>query len=267
VGYNEVAISSTRMSALTFLCFECFEARAYIKNVFPPNEKRRMFVESKFVLSLLALVILFLSFVASFKHQNSFIFVVGLLVCIIITRTDSWAPVIREAMSKFGSTDAEQTAAAEKATEKAAEKKPEPPKYHGAPLLNPEEKIDATVARDLLSANINKLEELNTSPAFAFGRPTMGDFISGNAKPKDLLKLVPDFPSMGHMLVGTLRDPSQPFLSDDGVTQNPDVKALEKHGLVAAPDYFPNCKTGSVVQTSDARDPRDTLRCNRPGIY
>jgi hypothetical protein len=60
-----------------------------------------MFIESKFVLSLLALVILFLSFVASFKHQNSFIFVVGLLVCIIITRTDAWAPAIREAMSKF----------------------------------------------------------------------------------------------------------------------------------------------------------------------
>ena len=221
----------------------------------------KMFVESKFVLSLLALVILFLSFVASFKHQNSFIFVIGLLVCIIITRTDTWAPMIREAMSNF-SADNDTTTA-------VTEKKEQPKKitYDGPELLNPLEELDAKVAQDLISANINKLEELNTSPAFAFGRPTMGDFISGAAKPKDLLKLVPDFPSMGHVLVGTLRDPSQPFLSDDGVKQNPAVKALEKHGLVAAPDYFPNCKAGSVVQSSEPRDPRDTLRCNRPGIY
>lgn len=226
-----------------------------------------MFLESKFVLSLLALVILFLSFIASFKHQNSFIFVVGLLVCIIITRTDAWAPVIREAMSKF-SADETQTAVA-KPVETTAAKKTQPlaSKYEGPSLLDPNEELDAKVAQDLLSANINKLEELNTSPVFAFGRPTMGDFISGTAKPKDLLKLVPDFPSMGHVLVGTLRDPSQPFLSDEGVKQNPEVKALEKHGLVAAPDYFPNCKTGSVVQSSDPRDPRDILRCNRPGIY
>jgi len=227
-----------------------------------------MFVESKFVLSLLALVILFLSFVASFKHQNSFIFVIGLLVCIIITRTDAWAPAIREAMSKFSAPDATVTSSSPSpptATKKVEEEKSS--KYDGPVSLNPMEELDAQVARDLLSANINKLEELNTSPVFAFGRPTMGDFISGTAKPKDLLKLVPDFPSMGHVLVGTLRDPSQPFLSDEGVPQNPDVKALEKHGLVAAPDYFPNCKSGSVVQSSDSRDPRDMLRCNRPGIY
>lgn len=224
----------------------------------------KMFVESKFVLSLLALVILFLSFVASFKHQNSFIFVIGLLVCIIITRTDTWAPAIREAMSKFNAEAP--TPVVTKKDDKSA-KNPEPSKYDGPPLLNPNEELDGKVAQDLLSGNMNKLEELNTSPAFAFGRPTMGDFISGAAKPKDLLKLVPDFPTMGHVLVGTLRDPSQPFLSDEGAKQNPDVKALEKHGLVAAPDYFPNCKSASVVQSSDPRDPRDMLRCNRPGIY
>lgn len=224
-----------------------------------------MFVESKFVLSLLALVILFLSFVASFKHQNSFIFVVGLLVCVIITRTDTWAPAIREAMSKFSGEAPPSSSTS--ATKEKDKQKPELPKYDGAPLLNPDEALSGEVAQALVSANINKLEQLNTSPAFAFGRPTMGDFISGTAKPKDLLKLVPDFPSMGHALVGTLRDPSQPFLSDENVKQNPDVKALEKHGLVAAPDYFPNCKTGSVVQSSDPRDPRDMLRCNRPGIY
>lgn len=224
-----------------------------------------MFLESKFVLSLLALVILFLSFIASFKHQNSFIFVVGLLVCIIITRTDAWAPVIREAMSKFSADETPPTVAVAKPDMKKTQ--PLASKYEGPSLLDPNEELDAKVAQDLLSANMNKLEELNTSPAFAFGRPTMGDFISGNAKPKDLLKLVPDFPSMGHVLVGTLRDPSQPFLSDEDVKQNPAVKALEKHGLVAAPDYFPNCKAGSVVQSSDPRDPRDTLRCNRPGIY
>lgn len=246
--------------------------RAYIKNVYPPNEnKEEMFLESKFVLSLLAIIILFLSFVASFKHQNSFIFVIGLLVCIIITRTDAWAPAIREAMSKFN-------AAADDKSDKPAPEKtttptpaaPAPKKFDpnpNPPNLDPTEPLGAEVAHDLLTANIGKLEELNTSPAFAFGRPTMGDFLNGNAQPKDLLRLVPDFPTMGHVLTGTLRDPKMPYLNDSSTPQNPEVKKLEKLGLVAAPDYFPNCKTAGVIQSSDVRDPRDTLRCNRPGIY
>ncbi len=225
-----------------------------------------MFIESKFVLSLLALIILFLSFVASFKHQNSFIFVIGLLVCIIITRTDAWAPTIREAMSKFS---AEEPAESKK-EQKPKVPVPEPKKYDPNPNpsnLNPTVPLGETVAHDLLTANIGKLEELNTSPSFAFGRPTMADFLNGSAQPKDLLRLVPDFPTMGHVLTGTLRDPNLPYLNDFSTEQNPDVKKLEKHGLVAAPDYFPNCKTAGVIQSSDPRDPRDTLRCNRPGIY
>jgi hypothetical protein len=222
-----------------------------------------MFIESKFVLSLLALVILFLSFVASFKHQNSFIFVVGLLVCIIITRTDAWAPAIREAMSKF-SAETKEPEPTKKTTTT------EPKKYDPNPNpsnLDPLEPLGQTVARELLTANIGKLEELNTSASFAFGRPTMADFLNGSAQPKDLLRLVPDFPTMGHVLTGTLRDPNLPHLDDFSTEQNPDVKRLEKHGLVAAPDYFPNCKSAGVIQSSDPRDPRDTLRCNRPGIY
>lgn len=233
-------------------------------------KKRRMFIESKFVLSLLAIIILFLSFVASFKHQNSFIFVIGLLVCIIITRTDAWAPAIREAMSKFGADADADTTPPSTPPPAAAVPVPEPKKFDpnpNVPNLDPTEPLGEEVAHALVTANIGKLEDLNTSPAFAFGRPTMGDFLNGSAKPKDLLRLVPDFPSMGHLLTGTLRDPSQPFLSDAGVPQNPDVKALEKHGLVAAPDYFPNCKTAGVIQSSDPRDPRDMLRCNRVGIY
>lgn len=224
-----------------------------------------MFIESKFVLSLLALVILFLSFVASFKHQNSFIFVVGLLVCIIITRTDAWAPAIREAMSKFGADkdvkEPEPKKEATEATKKKYDPNPNPSN------LDPLQPLGETVARELLTANIGKLEELNTSPSFAFGRPTMADFLNGSAQPKDLLRLVPDFPTMGHVLTGTLRDPNLPHLNDFSTEQNPDVKKLEKHGLVAAPDYFPNCKTAGVIQSLDPRDPRDTLRCNRPGIY
>ena len=226
-----------------------------------------MFIESKFVLSLLALVILFLSFVASFKHQNSFIFVVGLLVCIIITRTDAWAPTIREAMSKF-SADTKEPEAKKDTTTKTS--KEEPKKYDPNPNpsnLDPLEPLGQTVARELLTANIGKLEELNTSVSFAFGRPTMADFLNGSAQPKDLLRLVPDFPTMGHVLTGTLRDPNLPHLDDFSTEQNPDVKKLEKHGLVAAPDYFPNCKSAGVIQSSDPRDPRDTLRCIRPGIY
>jgi hypothetical protein len=127
--------------------------------------------------------------------------------------------------------------------------------------------LDDTVAHALLTGNIHKLEEHNTSPVFAFGRPTMAQFMNGSAKPQDLLRLVPDFPTMGHVLTGTLRDPSMPTLDDSKTPQNPEVKKLETFGLVAAPDYFPNCKTAGVLPSLSPRDPRDTLRCNRPGIY
>lgn len=258
-----------------------------------------MLLESKLVISILALVILILSFVASFKHQNSFIFVVGLITCIALTRCDDWAPGIRSFVSTFGATgggnEAEKKPApAAPATPAAApavveKKKPsappgafwlaDPPKdvAHTPAILNkdlpdsnldPTVALDAQVAQDLFTANISKLETLNEN-VFKGDRPTEAALYSKTLTPSDLLKLVPDFPTMGHVLTSTLNDPQLPSMDMklSERTPNPETKKLEKYGLVASPDFFPNCKAGGLGTTSEDRDPASTLRCNRPSIY
>ncbi len=134
--------------------------------------------------------------------------------------------------------------------------------------LDPEVLIDAQVAQDLFSANISKLETLNEN-VFKGDRPTEAALYNKSLTPQDLLKLVPDFPTMGHVLTSTLNDPQLPILDKSlERLENPETKKLEKYGLVAAPDFFPNCKAGGIGgTTSDPRDPASTLRCNRPGIY
>lgn len=261
-----------------------------------------MLLESKLVISILALVILILSFVASFKHQNSFIFIVGLITCIALTRCDDWAPGIRSFVSTFGATgDAATASSTAAATVVAAEKKPavaaavaaekekkpappgafwlaDPPKDvpHTPTLINkklpdsnldPDVLIDAQVAHDLFTANISKLVTLNEN-VFKGDRPTEAAVYNKTLTPSDLLKLVPDFPTMGHVLTSTLNDPQLPIL-DKSLERlpNPETKKLEKYGLVASPDFFPNCKAGGLGTTSEARDPASTLRCNRPSIY
>ncbi len=258
-----------------------------------------MLLESKLVISILALVILILSFVASFKHQNSFIFVVGLITCIALTRCDDWAPGIRSFVSTFGATGdavnnpppaAPAAAKTKPAAPAAAKIKPaappgafwmaDPPKdvAHTPALtkrdlpasnLDPEVAIDAQVAHDLFTANISKLETLNEN-VFKGDRPTEAALYAKKLTPSDLLKLVPDFPTMGHVLTSTLNDPQLPILDSKlsaDRTMNPETKKLERYGLVASPDFFPNCKAGGLGTTSEPRDPASTLRCNRPSIY
>ena len=257
-----------------------------------------MLLESKLIISMLALVILILSFVASFKHQNSLIFVVGLITCIALTRCDDWAPGIRSFVSTFGATgDAATSSSTTTTTDKkpaaattAPEKKPAPPGAfwladppkdvaHTPALVNkdmpqqsnldPDVAIDAQVAQDLFTGNISKLETLNEN-VFKGDRPTEAALYAKTLTPADLLKLVPDFPTMGHVLTSTLNDPQLPSLDmklASERTPNPETKKLEKYGLVAAPDFFPNCKAGGLGTTSEARDPASTLRCNRPSIY
>lgn len=255
-----------------------------------------MLLESKLVISILALVILILSFVASFKHQNSFIFVVGLITCIALTRCDDWAPGIRSFVSSFSATTGEEKKSDATEPKKSAptptpEKKPpapappgafwlaDPPKdvAHTPALLNkdlpdsnldPTVALDAQVAQDLFTANISKLETLNEN-VFKGDRPTEAALYNKTLTPSDLLKLVPDFPTMGHVLTSTLNDPQLPSMDMklSERTPNPETKKLERYGLVASPDFFPNCKAGGLGTTSEERDPASTLRCNRPGIY
>lgn len=270
-------------------------------------------MESRMLISTLALTILLLSFIASFKHQNSMIFIVGLLVCILITRCDDWAPGIRQALSNFQNNNKEEGFTAEVPTAapapapvapvpapvaparvaapvapapapvKLAPKVAPPPPGKPSPVskenvtmsgrydrpptdFDPDLPISPEDAQALFTTNISLLEKQGTE--ILDDRPRMGDVVTGKAFGTDLLKLVPDFPTMGHLLVGTLRTPDEPtFEVDRKAEKNPEVGKLEKYGLVAGPDYFANCKTGGVIQTSDARDARDMQRCNRPGIY
>lgn len=252
-----------------------------------------MLLESKLIISILALVILILSFVASFKHQNSLIFIVGLMTCIALTRCDDWAPGIRSFVSSFGATteDTTKTQATTATTNeklKPVDNRPAPPPgafwmadppkdvSHTPALINknlpdsnldPDVAIDAQVAHDLFTANISKLVTLNEN-VFKGDRPTEAALYDKTLQPNDLLKLVPDFPTMGHVLTSTLNDPQLPIL-DKSLERlpNPETKKLEKYGLVASPDFFPNCKAGGLGTTSETRDPASTLRCNRPSIY
>ncbi len=268
-----------------------------------------MLMESRMIVSTLALAILLLSFIASFKHQNSMIFIVGLIVCILLTRCDDWAPGMRQAVSSFRSKEdpappapapvvqttttkpvqpakvfeKSMPVAPTASTVKLAPKVAPPPPAKPSPVskenvtmsnrydrppadFEPNIPISPEDAQALFTTNISLLEKQGTE--ILDDRPRLGDFATGKASGTDLLKLVPDFPTMGHLLVGTLRTPDEPtFKVDREAEQNPEVLKLEKYGLVAGPDFFANCKTGGVIQTSVARDARDMQRCNRPGIY
>ncbi len=54
-----------------------------------------MFLESHMIISLISILILFLSFIASFKHQNATIFIVGLIVSIFINKCEYVVPKVK----------------------------------------------------------------------------------------------------------------------------------------------------------------------------
>lgn len=55
-----------------------------------------MFLESHVVVSLISIIILFLSFIASFKHQNATIFFVGLIVSLLINKCETVVPQMKK---------------------------------------------------------------------------------------------------------------------------------------------------------------------------
>jgi hypothetical protein len=55
-----------------------------------------MFLDSHVIISLISIIILFLSFIASFKHQNATIFFAGLIVSLLINKCESVVPSVKK---------------------------------------------------------------------------------------------------------------------------------------------------------------------------
>jgi hypothetical protein len=55
-----------------------------------------MFLETRMIISLISILILFLSFIASFKHQNATIFIVGLIVSVFINKCETVFPQMKK---------------------------------------------------------------------------------------------------------------------------------------------------------------------------
>lgn len=76
----------------------------YKKNLVPTPKnlcgskykEKKMFLESRVVVSLISIIILFLSFIASFKHQNATIFFVGLIVSLLINKCETVVPTMKK---------------------------------------------------------------------------------------------------------------------------------------------------------------------------
>lgn len=251
-----------------------------------------MFLESKLITSVLSLVILFLSFMASFKHQNAAVFIVGLGVSVLLHRCDAWYPHLQGFIQQqFAADDTTETFAAAlpppttKKALTAAESKPVTPEEVKQLTIRKQEKkdmrhdassrIDAQFARELMTGNVDYLEHANQQRSvFGFGRPTQAEVMTGKG---DIRNLTPDFTTFAHLLVGNLRiknDPVLPVLhpsADAKIQQNPEVLKLvpKNSNLEAAKDFFPTCR--DVLRSNDgtiAPDPRGALRCPiTSGVY
>lgn len=221
-----------------------------------------MLIESRTLLSIVSLIVLFTSFVASFKHQNGIIFIVGLVVALLVNRSDALAPSVREMFAVTSdSSYAAMTAKPEDRIKMTPTASPPPPDFQ----------LDAPVdAVKLVSQNTSLLESQNQQRAvYGFGRPTISEVMSGQRSPGDL---VPNFNTFAHVLVGNLRTTADPQIDvDRDAPQNPELLKLVPEGsttLVAAKDYFPNCKNAGLAGRTRVQDPRDARRCFvRTGTY
>ena len=233
-----------------------------------------MFFESQTLISILAIIILFLSFIASFKHQNALIFITGLLTSLLVSKCDKFIPIFKNYFEPFNSevetkkSDVEIKKDEEKKIEekKNEVKKNEEKKYKEKKDMTADKdnKIDDVDAQALVTTNISKLENYNEQRnVYGLGRPTMGEVLNGTG---DLKKLTPDFVTFGHVLVGNLRFENDIDLDanipDEEKPQNPELLKLAKPGLIPNTDYFPNCKLGGVIKNLKKRDRRDTNRCD-----
>lgn len=70
-----------------------------------------MFLESHVIISLISIIILFLSFIASFKHQNATIFFVGLIVSLLINKCEVVVPSVKKFFAMSDSTSTASTTA------------------------------------------------------------------------------------------------------------------------------------------------------------
>ena len=227
-----------------------------------------MLVESKTLLSIVSLVVLFTSFIASFKHKNGLIFIIGLLASVLINQSDSIAPAIR---SKFTPTedsishDNYYIAATSTLPPMESRVNPTPDdlsRFSKVP-------VDDRVAQALVTQNIGLLESQNQQRSvYGMGRPTIPEVMSGKRSPGDL---VPNFNTFAHILVGNLRDPNDPQIDvDANAEQNPELLKLVPPGskFVAAKDYFASCKNLAPAGRTAIPDPRDARRCYiRTGVY
>jgi hypothetical protein len=229
-----------------------------------------MLVESKTLLSIVSLVVLFTSFIASFKHKNGLIFIIGLLASVLINQSDSLAPAVR---SKFSQEEKENTISHDSyyiaktqstvPMEATIKKIPEElSRFSGVP-------VEDRVTQALVTQNIGLLESQNMQRSvYGMGRPTIPEVTSGQRSPGEL---VPNFNTFAHILVGNLRDPNDPQLDVDAAAeQNPELLKLVPPGskLVAAKDYFASCKNLAPAGHTAIPDPRDARRCYiRSGIY
>ncbi len=261
----------------------------------PNRKEKNMLVESKFVLSITSLFVLLLSFIASFKHQNALIFIIGLLISLLLNRGETFVSKIRKTFSSETETGTLNGTGSLNGSLNDHNQNPtdtlfsldsvlssssssnftnintnqEQEQEQEQMQMQEQEEISEEVARELVTTNINKIAELSTQQkVYGFGRPTMKDVIEGKGNVGDL---VPNFSTFGHILVGNLRAPGQNDypISDDSIQQNPELLKLVPPGsdLVPAKDYFPNCKLGSIYQKSTSKDLRSALRCRRNGIY
>jgi len=226
-----------------------------------------MIFESQTLISILAIIVLFLSFIASFKHQNALIFITGLLTSLLISKCDKFIPMFQNYFdSTFNLKTSNFTATSTTDVVPLPLPSDTPSVIHvpNDMISDANDPIHPEDARSLVTTNISKLEEYNQQRSvYGLGRPTMGEVLNGTG---DLKKLTPDFVTFGHVLVGNLRAENEidldANLSVEENPQNPELLKLAKPGLIPSKDYFPNCKLGGVIKNLKKRDRRDINRCD-----
>ena len=110
-----------------------------------------MFLESHVVVSLISIIILFLSFIASFKHQNATIFFVGLIVSLLINKCETVVPEMKKFFAVSDSTPTED--------EKMFSKRPVESTTISAPAVTP---TVVQTKKDVVAPKVKPMEATNT---------------------------------------------------------------------------------------------------------
>jgi hypothetical protein len=249
-----------------------------------------MILESRTVLSIVSLVVLFTSFVASFKHKNGLIFIAGLVASVLINNCDNIAPFVRSKFTAEATTEANAESEAESKNTMSGndEKKTVPLMYDAAGeddevylgsalrtapadmLSRKDELISESAKRAMYDKNDPFVDYATQRKVYGYGRPTIEEVRSGQ---RSAGELVPNFNTFAHVLAGHLRSPSDPETKvEAAAVQNPELlKLVPKEnpgGLVAAKDYYANCKNKATAGRTVTPDERDAAQCFvRTGMY